>query len=96
MQYYINYLKNNISRKQVFITSSVIVFLGGLGTIGYLVQNGTLPLFEEHNKNNSEKDEDGPLNIVDVDTKEELTNDVDVDVDVDADVDVDVDADENK
>ena len=83
MQYYINYLKNNISRKQVFITSSVIVFLGGLGTIGYLVQNGTLPLFEEPNKNTSEKNEDEPLNIVDVDTKKELTNDVDVDADTD-------------
>jgi hypothetical protein len=77
MQYYINYLKNNISRKQVFITSSVIVFLSGLGTIGYLVQNGSLPLFEEPNKNNLEKNKNESLNIDNVDTKKELTNDVD-------------------
>lgn len=51
-----NYLKKNITRKHMFITSGILAVLGGLSTIGYLVKTGRLTLFEDdENKDNNEK-----------------------------------------
>ena len=56
MQYYMNYLKKNITRKHIFVTSGILAVLGGLSTIGYLVKTGKLTLFQDdENKDNSEK-----------------------------------------
>lgn len=51
-----NYLKKNITRKHIFVTSGILAVLGGLSTIGYLVKTGKLSLFQDdENNDNSEK-----------------------------------------
>ena len=50
MKYYINYLKNNVSRKHILVSSGIFVVLGGLGTLGYLVKNGYISYFTDNKK----------------------------------------------
>ena len=65
MNYYIEYIKKNATKKHIFISAGIITLLSGLGTIGYLAKKGYLPSFniniEEEKSKNKDKKEDTQL-----------------------------------